>query len=76
MSADNIMVFAGGGSPTLTIRICEYLDIVPGKNETLQFSDGNIFVRILENVRGRQVYLVQSTVFQANDHFMELLFCV
>ena len=76
MSADNIMVFAGGGSPTLTTRICEYLDIIPGQNETLQFSDGNIFVRILENVRGRRVYLVQSTVFQANDHFMELLFWI
>lgn len=76
MSADNIMVFAGGGSPVLTARICEYLDISPGKNETLQFSDGNIFVRILENVRGRRVYLVQSTIFRANDHFMELLFWI
>ena len=76
MSADNIMVFAGSGSLRLTARICEYLGIDPGKNETLHFSDGNIFVRILENVRGRRVYLVQSTVFQANDHFMELLFWI
>jgi ribose-phosphate pyrophosphokinase len=52
------------------------LRITPGKNETLHFSDGNTFVRILENVRGRRVYLVQSTVFPANDNFMELLFWV
>ncbi len=47
-----------------------------GDGETLRFSEGNLFVRILENVRGRQVYLVQSTVFPANDHFMELLFWI
>ena len=42
----------------------------------MRFSEGNLFVRILENVRGRQVYIVQSTVFPANDHFMELLFWI
>src|SRR5207253_598598 len=57
-------------------RICEYLQIPQGKNETLRFSDGNTFVRILENVRGRRVYLVQSTVFPTNDNFMELLFWI
>ncbi|GAC1378756.1 MAG: ribose-phosphate pyrophosphokinase [Ktedonobacteraceae bacterium] len=76
MSYDGIMVFAGSGSPRLTARICEYLQIAQGKNETLHFSDGNTFVRILENVRGRRVYLVQSTVFPANDNFMELLFWI
>lgn len=76
MKADKMMVFAGSGSPGLTARICDYLQIEPGKNETLRFSEGNTFVRILENVRGRQVYLVQSTVFPANDNFMELLFWI
>jgi ribose-phosphate pyrophosphokinase len=76
MNDDPIMVFAGSGSPQLTARICKYLHIEPGKNETLHFSDGNTFVRILENVRGRRVYVVQSTVFPANDHFMELLFWI
>lgn len=71
-----MMVFTGSGSPILTARICEYLNIEQGKNETLHFSDGNTFVRILENVRGRRVYLVQSTVFPANDNFMELLFWI
>src|SRR3954470_15307739 len=76
MSYDEMLVFAGSGSRKLTARICDYLHITQGKNETLHFSDGNTFVRILENVRGRRVYLVQSTVFPANDNFMELLFWI
>jgi ribose-phosphate pyrophosphokinase len=76
MGYDDMMVFAGSGSPRLTARICDYLHIEQGKNETLHFSDGNTFVRILENVRGRRVYIVQSTVFPANDNFMELLFWI
>ena len=73
---DEILVFGGSGSPQLTQRICAYLGIAPGKNEVLRFSEGNLFVRILENVRGRPVYLVQSTAFPANDNFMELLFWI
>src|SRR5215469_2140101 len=76
MNDDPMMVFAGSGSPRLTGRICNYLDILQGKNETLRFSDGNTFVRILENVRGHRVYIVQTTVFPSNDNFMELLFWI
>jgi len=76
MSPDEIMIFAGSGSKRLTGRICEYLGIKPKKGETLKFSEGNTFVRVLENVRGQRVYLVQSTVFPANDNFMELLFWI
>src|SRR5947208_8921093 len=76
MSYDEMLVFAGSGSRKLNARICDYLRIPQGKNETLHSSDGNTFVRILENVRGRRVYLVQSTVFPANGNFMELLFWV
>src|SRR5688500_12190997 len=76
MKSSPMLVFAGSGSPRLTARICNYLQIEPGQNETLRFSDGNTFVRILENVRGRRVYLVQSTVFPTNDNFMELLFWI
>src|SRR5919199_1504090 len=70
------MVFAGSTSRRLTARICDYLHIRPGRNETLQFSDGNTFVRVLDNVRGRRVYVVQSTIFPTNDAFMELLFWI
>ncbi len=76
MVTDDIMVFAGSGSQRLGDRICDYLGVTRGKNETLRFSEGNIFVRVLENVRGHKVYLVQSTVFPANDNFMELLFWI
>src|SRR5688500_10219466 len=76
MTADDILIFGGSGSPLLTRRICDYLGVEPGAREVLRFSEGNLFVRVQENVRGRRVYLVQSTVFPANDHFMELLFWV
>src|ERR687886_2539546 len=70
------MVFAGSTSRRLAARICDYLRITPGRNETLQFSDGNTFVRVLDNVRGRRVYVVQSTIFPTNDAFIELLFWI
>lgn len=74
--ADDFMVFGGSGSPRLTQKICDHLKTRPGAGEVLRFSDGNLFVRVKENVRGRQVYLVQSTVFPTNDNFMELLFWI
>jgi ribose-phosphate pyrophosphokinase len=70
------LIFAGSASPRLTDAICADLGVVRGRGEMLRFSDGNLFVRVLENVRGRSVYLVQSTVFPTNDNFMELLFWV
>ena len=73
---DEILIFGGSGSAKLTLKICEYLHVHPGAGEVLRFSDGNLFVRVKENVRGRRVYLVQSTVFPANDNFMELLFWI
>ncbi|MBI4764461.1 MAG: ribose-phosphate pyrophosphokinase [Deltaproteobacteria bacterium] len=76
MRSDDILVFGGSGSPRLTKSICQYLDIPQGKGEVIRFSEGNLFVRINENVRGRRVYIIQSTVYPANDHFMELLFWI
>ena len=76
MAEDRILIFAGSGSKVLTERICSYLSIQPAQNETLTFSEGNIFVRVCENVRGQHAYIVQSTVFSANDNFMELLFWI
>ncbi len=76
MSPDDILVFAGSGSARLTGNICTYLDIEPGRGEVLRFSEGNLFVRVKENVRGRRVYIIQSTVYPTNDNFMELLFWI
>src|SRR5262247_4038637 len=76
MTPDDVLVFSGSGSPRLTRRICEYLQVPPAAGEVLHFSEGNLFVRVKENVRGRDVYIVQSTVFPTNDNFMELLFWI
>jgi ribose-phosphate pyrophosphokinase len=70
------LVFAGSASPRLTAAICRELDVDVAAGEMIRFSDGNLFVRVLENVRGRSVYLVQSTVFPTNANFMELLFWI
>jgi ribose-phosphate pyrophosphokinase len=74
MNLQDMAIFGGSGSPRLTQRICDYLGVPKGSSEVIRFSEGNLFVRIRENVRGRHVYLVQSTAFPANDNFMELLF--
>ena len=76
MAAEEILVLGGSGSTKLTQKICAYLGIQPARRDVIQFSDGNTFVRVGENVRGRNVYLVQSTVFPTNDLFMELLFWI
>jgi ribose-phosphate pyrophosphokinase len=75
-SADGILIFGGSGSPRLTRKICDYLNVEPGAGEVIRFSEGTLFVRVKETVRGRRVYLVQSTAFPANDNFMELLFWI
>lgn len=73
---DDFLLFAGSASQKLGRSIAAYLDCELGPSETLRFSDGNVFVRVQENVRGRDVFLVQGTAFPANDNFMELLFWI
>src|ERR671935_3272936 len=70
------LIFAGSASPRLTAAICRELGVDVGAGEVIRFSEGTLFVRVLENVRGRSVYLVQSTVFPTNANFMELLFWI
>jgi ribose-phosphate pyrophosphokinase len=70
------LVFAGSASPRLTAAVCRELQVEVGSSEVIRFSEGTLFVRVLENVRGRSVYLVQSTVFPTNANFMELLFWI
>jgi ribose-phosphate pyrophosphokinase len=76
MQSRDVLVFGGSGSPSLTRKICEYIGIEQAKGEVLRFSEGNLFVRALENVRGRETFIVQSTAYPANDNFMELLFWI
>ncbi|HKA68706.1 MAG TPA: ribose-phosphate diphosphokinase [Actinomycetes bacterium] len=71
-----LLVFGGSGSPALTGAICRELGVPPGLGDVHQFSDGNLFVKVGQNVRSQHVYLVQSPVFPVNDRFMELLFWI
>jgi len=66
-------VFTGSSNPGLAHRICDYLKRPLGKASVGRFSDGEIHVEIGENVRGSDVFIVQSTCPPANDHLMELL---
>ena len=76
MCDQEILVLGGSASIHLTETICRYLGITAAQRDVLRFSDGNTFVRVGENVRGRHVYLVQSVVYPVNDNFMELLFWI
>ena len=77
MRDDDILVFGGSGEPDGSpIRSAVTSTSNRASDEVIKFSDGNLFVRIGQNVRGRHVYLVQSTVFPTNDNFMELLFWI
>jgi ribose-phosphate pyrophosphokinase len=71
---DQPVVVCGSGSRRLGGAICEELGVEPARAETMRFAEGTIFVRLLENVRGRDVYVVQSTIYPANDNVVELLF--
>jgi len=71
-----MMVFAGNGTPQLAQSIGTYLNIPLGKALVDQFSDGEVQVEILENVRGKDVFIVQSTCQPTNDNLMELLIMV
>ncbi len=73
MSASGMMVFSGNANPQLTADIASYLDIPLGKAVVGQFSDGESMVEIQENVRGRDVFVVQPTCEPTNDNLMELL---
>ncbi len=76
MAERQLLVFPGSASPRLTASICEHLGCEPGRCEAFKFSEGNTFVRILENVRGRDVFIIQTLSYPVNDNFMELLFWV
>jgi ribose-phosphate pyrophosphokinase len=73
MAGSGMMVFGGNAHPELTIEIANYLDLALGKCVVGQFSDGEVQVEIEDNVRGRDVFVVQPTSAPTNDHLMELL---
>lgn len=73
MSDSRMMVFSGNANPQLAQDICNYLKLPLGKAVVDRFSDGEIMVEIMENVRGKDVFIVQPTCAPTNDNLMELL---
>ncbi len=71
-----LKIFAGTASEGLARAICGKLGAELARSETMLFSEGNVFVRVLENVRGRDVFVVQGSEYPVNDNFMELLFWI
>jgi ribose-phosphate pyrophosphokinase len=73
---DEMKVFSGNAHPALARAITEYLGIPLGKCEVMQFSNENTFVRILENVRERDTFVVQPMSSPVNSNIMELLIMI
>ena len=72
----DLAILAGSGNPQLAGRIAELLQTPLTPCEAIRFSEGNLFVRVQQNVRGRDCYIVQGVHRPVNDHFMELLFWI
>jgi ribose-phosphate pyrophosphokinase len=73
---DELKVFTGNGHPELAREVVEYLGIPLGRNEVFQFSNENIFVRILENVRERDTFVIQPFCRPVNTNLVELLIMI
>src|SRR5215213_10651413 len=71
-----IAVFTGNANPQLAQDIARYLQVPLGRAHVGRFSDGEVTAELMENVRGRDVFIVQPTCPPANDHLMELLVMV
>ncbi len=73
MSFSNMIIFSGNSNPKLALEAANYLNLPLGKVSVGKFSDGEVSVEVIENVRGRDVYLMQSICAPTNDNLMELL---
>ncbi len=76
MAYDSLMVFTGNANPQLAEAVAKHLDITVGRATVGRFSDGEVTVELLENVRGRDVFVLQSTCAPTNDNLMEVLLMV
>ncbi len=73
MPVDNMIVFTGNANPTLAETVTRRLGVPLGKAIVSRFSDGEVMVEIMDNVRGLDVFVLQSTCVPSNDNLMELL---
>ena len=69
----NLVVFTGNANPQLAKKVVDHLHIPLGSAQVNRFSDGEISVEINENVRGKDVFIIQSTCAPTNDNLMELI---
>ena len=76
MYADQFEIYHGNANPELARKIAHYLGMEPGKAEVFQFANENIFVKILDNVREKDVFVVQPTSHPVNQSIMELLIMI
>ena len=76
MSYDSLMVFTGNANPKLAEAVAQRLHIHLGRAKVGRFSDGEVMVALLENVRGKDVFVLQSTCAPTNDNLMEVLVMV
>ncbi|MGA0101914.1 MAG: ribose-phosphate diphosphokinase, partial [Burkholderiaceae bacterium] len=74
--AEGIMLFTGNANPRLASDVAKCLSIPLGRANVGRFSDGEATIEILEHVRGRDVFVLQSTSAPANDHLMEVMLMV
>ncbi len=73
---DKLKLFTGNSNPALATKVCQYLEISLGKARVRKFSDGEIAVEIDENIRGMDVFVMQSTCTPVNTNLMELLIMI
>ena len=73
MPVDNLALFTGNANPNLAFEIARYLGVSMGRAQVGTFSDGEVMVEIMENVRGRDVFIIQPTCAPASKNLMELL---
>ena len=76
MTTPSFMIFAGNANPELANAIARHLGVPMGKANVGKFSDGEVMVEIAENVRGRDIFVIQPTCQPAAENFMELLVMV
>ena len=76
MPLDNLALFTGNANPELALCVAKHLGVPPGKVQVGRFSDGEVMVEIMENVRGRDAFILQSTCNPANDNLMELVIMI
>jgi len=76
MIESSLKIFCGNSNPALAKEICQYLDVPLGEADVISFPDGESFVRINENIRGADVFIIQSTCNPANQNLMELFIMI